>query len=53
MRTRLHLALLMFGFLLLTACGGEGGSAIETSTGEIDTSNCTLGTSTLGSCTLN
>jgi len=46
MRTRLYIALLLIGYLLLTACSG-GDSA-----GETGTTNCTLGTSALDSCTL-
>ena len=48
MKARLYLALLLLGFLFLTACGGDSGSADE-----IDTRNCTLGISALDSCTLN
>ena len=48
MRTRLYMALLLLGFSLLTACGDGGGSADVTST-----TNCTLDTSALDSCTLN
>lgn len=48
MRTRLYMALLLLGFLLLTACGGDGGNA-----NEAGTTSCTLGSSALDSCTLN
>jgi hypothetical protein len=48
MRTRLYMALLLLGLLLLTACGGSGTSAVER-----ETTNCTLGTSALDTCTLN
>jgi hypothetical protein len=48
MRTRLPMAVLLLGCLLLTACGSGGGS-----TGETGATNCTLDTSTLDSCTLN
>ena len=48
MRTRLNKALLLLGFLLLTACGDSGNTA-----NEVGTTNCTLGTSALDSCALN
>ena len=44
---RLTMAFLLLGFLLLTACGGGGGSADVTGT-----KNCTLGASAVDSCTL-
>jgi hypothetical protein len=47
MKTRLTMALLLFGFLLLSACDGSG------STNKTGTSNCTLDSSALDSCTLN
>ena len=47
MRTRLYKALLLLGFILLTACDG-GGSANESGT-----TSCTLGASAVDSCTLN
>lgn len=52
MRTRPYMALLLIGFLLLTACGG-GGSSDEIGASETSTTNCTLDTSALDSCTLN
>lgn len=51
MRTRLYIALLLLGFFLLTACGGDGGSV--GSADKTGTTNCTLNTSALDSCTLN
>jgi len=48
MRTRVYMVLLLLGFLLLTACGSDDGGATKTST-----TNCTLDTSVLDSCTLN
>jgi len=48
MRTRLYMALLLLGFLLLTACSDGGGSTEEASA-----TACTLGISALDSCTLN
>jgi len=51
MRTRPYMALMLLGFFLLTACdGGDSGiGSIE----KTAATNCTLGISTLDSCTLN